>query len=53
MRQYEAGQGTEILAPNGLSVKAAAEALGVSRPTLSNLLNGHADLSGDMPLRIE
>lgn len=44
---------TEILAPNGLSVKAAAEALGVSRPTLSNLLNGNADLSGDMALRIE
>ncbi len=35
------------------ALKAAAEALGVSRPTLSNLLNGHADLSGDMPLRIE
>ncbi|HSE57666.1 MAG TPA: HigA family addiction module antitoxin [Nitrospiraceae bacterium] len=44
---------TEILAPNGLSVKAAAEALGVSRPALSNLLNGNADLSGDMALRIE
>ena len=24
-----------------------------SRPTLSNLLNGQADLSGDMALRIE
>ena len=36
---------TEVIAPNGLSVKAAAEILGVSRPTLSNLLNGNADLS--------
>lgn len=44
---------TEIIESNGLSVKAAAEVLGVSRPTLSNLLNGNADLSGDMALRIE
>jgi addiction module HigA family antidote len=44
---------TEILAPNGLSVKADAEVLGVARPALSNLLNGNADLSGDMALRIE
>lgn len=44
---------TEVIAPNGLSIKAAAKALGVSRPTLSNLLNGKADLSGDMALRIE
>jgi antitoxin HigA-1 len=42
---------TEIIAPLGLSVTAAA--LGVSRPTLSSLLNGKADLSGDMALRIE
>jgi len=27
--------------------------LGVSRPALSSLLNGKADLSGDMALRIE
>src|ERR1700687_5716009 len=44
---------TEIMEPLGLSVTAAAEALGVSRPTLSSLLNGKADLSGDMALRIE
>ena len=31
---------------------AAATALGVSRPTLSSLLNGKAGLSGDMALRI-
>ena len=44
---------TEIIDPAGLSVTAAAEALQVSRPALSNLLNGKADLSGDMALRIE
>jgi antitoxin HigA-1 len=44
---------TEIIAPLGLSVTAAAAVLGVSRPTLSSLLNGKADLSGDMALRIE
>ena len=44
---------TEIVAAHGLSVTAAARVLGVSRPTLSNLLNQHADLSGEMALRIE
>jgi addiction module HigA family antidote len=40
-------------APNGLSIEAAAEILRVSRPALSNLLNGNANLSGEMALRIE
>ena len=44
---------TEIIDPSGLSITAAAAALGVSRPALSSLLNGRADLSGDMALRIE
>jgi addiction module HigA family antidote len=44
---------TEIIEPAGLSVTAAAAALGVARPTLSSLLNGKADLSGDMALRLE
>jgi addiction module HigA family antidote len=44
---------TEIIKPLGLSIVAAAKVLGVSRPALSNLLNGHAGLSGDMALRIE
>jgi antitoxin HigA-1 len=44
---------TEIIAPSGLSVTAAAAALGVSRPALSNLLNSKADLSGEMALRVE
>ena|SRR5687768_6408307 len=43
----------EIVDAHGLSVTAAAEVLGVSRPALSNLLNGHAALSGEMALRIE
>ena len=44
---------TEVIKPLGLSIAAASKVLGVSRPTLSNLLNGNADLSGDMALRIE
>jgi addiction module HigA family antidote len=44
---------TEIIEPLGLSVTAAAKVLRVSRPALSSLLNGKADLSGDMALRIE
>src|SRR5580692_10084532 len=44
---------TEIIEPAGLSITAAATALQVSRPALSNLLNGHSDLSGEMALRIE
>ena len=44
---------TEIIEPAGLSVTAAAVALRVSRPALSSLLNGKANLSGEMALRIE
>ena len=44
---------TEVLDPLALSVTAAAEILGVSRPTLSNLLNARAALTGEMALRIE
>jgi len=44
---------TEIIEPAGLSVTAAAAALEVSRPALSSLLNGKADLSGEMALRLE
>ena len=44
---------TEIIEPAGLSVTAAADALHVSRPALSSLLNGKAGLSGEMALRIE
>jgi addiction module HigA family antidote len=44
---------TEIVEAAGLTVTAAAAALGVSRPTLSSLLNSKAGLSGEMALRIE
>jgi addiction module HigA family antidote len=44
---------TEIIGPAGLTVTAAATALRVSRPALSSLLNGKADLSGEMALRLE
>lgn len=39
--------------PDDLSVTAAAKALGVGRPALSNLLNGKASLSPEMALRVE
>src|ERR1017187_7383736 len=44
---------TETIEPAGLSVTAAAAALKVSRPALSSLLNGKANLSGEMALRFE
>jgi addiction module HigA family antidote len=43
----------EVLAPHGLSVTAAAQALGVTRAALSTLLNERASLSLDMALRVE
>lgn len=44
---------TEIIDAYHLSVTDAAKILHVSRPTLSSLLNGRADLSGEMALRFE
>jgi antitoxin HigA-1 len=44
---------SEILDPLDLSVTAAASALGVTRATLSTLLNERAHLSPDMALRLE
>jgi addiction module HigA family antidote len=44
---------SEIIEPLGLSVTAAAQALGVTRATLSTLLNEHSQLSPDMALRVE
>jgi antitoxin HigA-1 len=40
------------LEPLGLSVTAAAKALGVTRLALSNVLNGHASISPEMALRL-
>jgi len=39
--------------PDDLTVTAAADALGVGRPALSNLLNENASLSPEMALRME
>ena len=44
---------TEIIEGHGLSVTEAAEAPGVTRPTVSQLVNGRTALSPDMALRIE
>ena len=43
----------EVIEPLDLSVTKAARILGVTRPALSALLNGHAALSPNMALRIE
>lgn len=43
----------EVLPALGLSVTAAAEQLGVSRVSLSRVLNGRAGISPEMALRIE
>ncbi len=43
----------DILPALGLSVTEAAEQLGVARPSLSRVLNGHAAISPEMALRIE
>lgn len=41
------------LVPLKLSVTAAARALGVARPTLSNVLNGKSAVSPEMAIRLE
>ncbi len=43
----------EIVEPLGLTVTAAAQALGVTRAALSTLLNERASLSPEMALRVE
>ncbi|MDP2248475.1 MAG: HigA family addiction module antitoxin [Nitrosomonadales bacterium] len=43
----------DILPALGLTVKEAAEQLGVARPSLSRVLNGHAAISPEMALRLE
>jgi addiction module HigA family antidote len=43
----------EVLEPLNLSVSRAADALGVRRATLSDLVNGKAALSPEMALRVE
>jgi addiction module HigA family antidote len=43
----------EIVEPSGLTVTSTAEGLGVTRQTMSHLLNGRAGLSADMAIRFE
>lgn len=43
----------ECLKPLGLTVTAAADALGIARKGLSDLLNGHTGVSPDMAIRLE
>ena len=43
----------EIVEGHDLNVSSAARVLGVTRQTLSILLNGHGGLSPDMALRLE
>src|SRR5690242_14359741 len=43
----------EALGPKGMSVTAAAQLLGVSRPAASNFLNGKVATSADMAARVE
>lgn len=42
----------DCLAPLGLTVTAAAGALGVTRKALSELLNGHSGISPEMAIRL-
>jgi addiction module HigA family antidote len=43
----------ECLEALGLSVTKGAEILGVSRQTLSNLINGHTNITPEMAIRLE
>lgn len=54
MTQKHIGQYVrEQIIPKSVTVTEAARRLGVSRATLSNLLNGHSSLSNDMIMRLE
>jgi addiction module HigA family antidote len=43
----------DCLEPLGLTVTAAAKALGVSRQTLNNIINGQAGISPEMAIRLD
>ncbi len=43
----------DVLPALGFSITQVAEQLGVARPSLSKVLNGHAAISPEMALRIE
>lgn len=42
----------QYIAPLGLTITQAAEGLGITRKTLSLLLNGHAGISPEMAVRL-
>lgn len=39
--------------PEGITVTDAAQQLGITRATLSRILNGHAGITADMALRLQ
>lgn len=43
----------DVLAPLGIEVTEAARRLGMSRTSLSRVLNGHAGISPDLAVRLE
>jgi antitoxin HigA-1 len=43
----------DVLAPLGLSVTETAKALGISRKTLSEVVNGKASITPDIAVRLE
>lgn len=43
----------DVLVPLGIEVTDAAQRLGVSRTTLSRVVNGHAGISPDLAIRLE
>ena len=43
----------DVLVPLGIEVTDAAQRLGMSRTTLSRVINGHAGISPDLALRLE
>jgi addiction module HigA family antidote len=58
MQMFDPAHPSEIiredcLKPLDLNVTAAADALGVSRKALSDLLNGHSAVSPEMAIRLE
>jgi addiction module HigA family antidote len=43
----------DCIKPLGLTITEAAEALGVTRQTLNNLVNGKSGISADMAIRLD
>ncbi len=43
----------DVLVPLGIEVTEAAHRLGMSRTSLSRVINGHADISPDLAVRLE